>query len=661
MPEDQSKADQPLTPEEEKKVHTPRQKWSDAFALKVAVQDFQAAERYRTQNHDWRFRAHFRLYEGWVEQKYWEGTRIPRSSIPIFLVFEQIESFMPNIISNIFADSPWFDVEPGELEDPKAARKIQKEILNKLGETGVREIFRRWIKSGLLHGNGIMELSWLEKEVITERDIPRWEPKTGFDLLDGIPQPQPGFERVIDTREFINFDNRPVLNNVLLTGFYVDPNCPSPNPKEALYCATRHLMHVEDVDALRKNEEFTIPPKSKLIQMANDKPSTQGDMVEQAAELAREGSYNPWVDQTVDPGGKRLEMIRYWRDDRLVYVLNREKIAYNQSNPYGFKPFYGNYYADIPGRFYAMGMADVLEGEQQLEKSIINARTDELNINIHRPMIKRRGITVPAYSLKTRPGQVLEAENPKEDFVFPPMPSINQQAYIEVDASSNRAQRITGGSNLAIVGGPNPGGNSAARTATGVNAQTGAAFSRMQYIVQNAEDIGIEPMLADVLKLMQIFPPLGAEQEPLTRIIQNTGAKFKMRASQRMLARFGMLQNFPLIAQALTNPALAAQLQQTGRTPDYEELFDVLLELTNYQKRGNFIRDLTPEEKQALSQPSSEDQIRVKMQTDRIAGQKEITEIKLSAEDQREQERMQAEMAKALLPAAIKGALEETD
>ena len=658
MPEDQSKAEQPLTESEQHTVHTPEQKWSNSFALKVAVQDFNAAESYRTQNHDWRFREHLRLYEGWVDQKYWEGTRMSRSSVPVFLAFEQIESFMPNIISNIFADSPWFSVEPGELEDPENAREAQRLILNKLAETGVREVFRRWIKSGLLHGNGVYELSWLEKQKTAMREIPRWEETSGFTLSDGVPVPQAGFDRVVDMREFIEFDNRPKLENILITDFYLDPNCPSPDPKDARFAATRHLLTVDEVDALRGNEEYSIPSKRKLIQMANDKPTTQGDEVEAAAELAREGSYSPSVDQSVDPAAKRLEVIRYWTEDRLVYVLNREKVAYNETNPYGFMPFYGNYYADIPGRFYAMGMCDVLEGEQQLEKSIINARIDELNLNIHRPMIKRRGVTVPAYSLRSRPGQVLEADNPAEDFVFPAMPNVTQQAYIEVDASSNRAQRITGGSNLAIVGGANPGGNSAARTATGVNAQSGAAFSRVQYIVQNAEDIGIEPMLQDVLTLMQTFPPLNSE-DPGTFVIQNTGAKFKMRASSRMLSRFAMQQNLPLLVQAMTNPAFMSQLAQTGQVPDFQELFDVILELTNFQKKGDFIRPLTDQEKESMGQPSSEDQIRQSMQTERIAGTKENLEMKLNAEAEREADRAQTEMAKALLPGAIKGALDE--
>ena len=103
-----------------------------------------------------------------------------------------------------------------------------------------------------------------------------------------------------------------------------------------------------------------------------------------------------------------------------------------------------------------------------------------------------------------------------------------------------------------------------------------------------------------------------------------------------------------------------AQLAQTGQTPDFKELFDVILEITNFQKKGDFIRPLTPEEQKSMGQPSSEDQIRQKMQTERIAGQKEITQIKLDAEQQNEGDRSQAELAKAILGPAIKGSLDET-
>ena len=65
-----STANLPLTNEEEHRILEPIDPWSDAMAGKIAVQDFNSAEAYRTQNHDWRFRTADELFLGWVQQKY---------------------------------------------------------------------------------------------------------------------------------------------------------------------------------------------------------------------------------------------------------------------------------------------------------------------------------------------------------------------------------------------------------------------------------------------------------------------------------------------------------------------------------------------------------------------------------------------------------------
>ena len=145
----------PLTEAEEKKIHTPLQEWSDDFALKVAVQDFNAAETYRTAQHDWRWRTHFDLYQAWVQQKYWEGSKIPRSSIPVYLCFEQIESMLPKILSAIFSDNPWFQAEPQGGTSARDARDVRDLLLQQMDQTRVREVLRRWLKSGLIHGNDV--------------------------------------------------------------------------------------------------------------------------------------------------------------------------------------------------------------------------------------------------------------------------------------------------------------------------------------------------------------------------------------------------------------------------------------------------------------------------------------------------------------------------
>src|SRR5216117_3962857 len=181
-----------LTPEQEKKVYAPEQTWSDDFALKVVVQDFGRAESYRTANHDWRWREHDRLYEAWTPQIYWEGTNVPRSSVPVFLAFQPIEAMLPKILQPIFSDNPWFETDPFPGTSAAEARAARDLVLQQMDQAHVREVIRRWVKSGLIYGNGIMELCWLQRQTKRKRYRSRYEPRA-----DEMGQLE-GFERILE-------------------------------------------------------------------------------------------------------------------------------------------------------------------------------------------------------------------------------------------------------------------------------------------------------------------------------------------------------------------------------------------------------------------------------------------------------------------------------
>src|SRR6185436_3225833 len=161
MSEAQTAAWTPLDDKQQNTVYDPAQQWSDNFALKVAVQDFQRAEQYRTQTCDWRWRTANELYQAWVQQKYWEGTKIPRASVPVYVAFEQIESMLPKIMAGTFSETPWFEADGVGGTTAAQAAQWRAVIEDQLDRTRVREIFRRCVKSGLLYGNGIAKLSWI--------------------------------------------------------------------------------------------------------------------------------------------------------------------------------------------------------------------------------------------------------------------------------------------------------------------------------------------------------------------------------------------------------------------------------------------------------------------------------------------------------------------
>jgi hypothetical protein len=263
--------------------------------------------------------------------------------------------------------------------------------------------------------------------------------------------------------------------------------------------------------------------------------------------------------------------------------------------------------------------------------------------------------------LRNRPGQVLEADNPRDDFVFPPTPEMNTGAYIETNASQGRAEKVVGQSSTVSSGTPAAGGNSANRTAAGIAVQAQAGANRVQRLVKVGESLGLEPMLRDVLRLNKIFPPVGEESPDVNaELLINTSVKFFMRASAKMQSRASLMQTLPLIMQTMMNPALLSELAIQGQTVSFGELMHMVLDMTGYKNRGDLIRPLTEQEQQRMNQPPQEETIRMQMQKDRIASQEKITGAKIEAENQRAEDKEDGNVARAVLPAALKLVSDDT-
>ena len=127
--------------------------WTDANALRIVRSDFAYAEAYRTHAHDWRYRNAQELYLAWAGQRYWDGTRVPRSSLGIYVCFEQVESMLPKIVRAI-CDPDTYEFY---ADDDDAAALWKELIVDQLKEIKYREQIRLCAKSSLIYGNGILE------------------------------------------------------------------------------------------------------------------------------------------------------------------------------------------------------------------------------------------------------------------------------------------------------------------------------------------------------------------------------------------------------------------------------------------------------------------------------------------------------------------------
>lgn len=596
--------------------------WSDANALRIARSDFAYAESYRTHSHDWRYRNAMELYLAWAGQRYWDGTRVPRSSMGIYVVFEQVEAMLAKIVKVICdPDSYQF-----YAEDPDNAQLWRQLILDQLRETRYREQVRLAVKSSLIYGNGILEygMEEYEDENITfeEKQVLKNVITIYHPVLGQINQPQtePQYKRKVSKEK----KRRPYLRYVSLIDFYVDPNNERTQLDEG-YVIKRTFMRANEVKALKGQPGFNVPDDKTLALMSKAKTTANQDVTKLSAELFRYNLWNPAQDYSGDPALKRIEVIEYTRKERKVWLLNREHTLYNQPNKYGKINYLSMTYADVLDRWHGLAVSDIAEGEQRLQQSIINARVDELALSIHRPMVKKRGVTIPPYQLKVRPGVVIETENPVGDIVQLEVQNITQQAFIEVEASERRTQRITGFSDLAALGSPTSGGNSANRTAAGVNTQVGATQDRASYYVENAEDLVIEPMLNTFIWLnkrfgdakqaaawIRLHPKFGNKKP---EDVMNSRVWAECWGAIRMGARSQFLQFLPVLSQTVLGPEflqMSAQIQK--KVLDTDVLQRTVFDCIQYQLRDPLFRPMTQQEIAAQQQPPAEARIKGMLQ-----------------------------------------------
>ena len=645
--------DAPPTQEERERVVSPLQAWDDATALRIVKSDFEYMERYRFQNHDRRFRIADELYLAYVKKNTWEDTKIARASMSVKLIFQHVESLIPSVVDALLNNEPPFDVAPhstGTWNQAFMVRELLRHQMDGLDEKGIlslREIICQMLKSSLIYGNGILEFGWLAKKgervQYTRRMVPRMVQV--YNAMTGTVAQMPTGEydlQVSSNREEFMV-NKPIVGLTDIRDFYIDPHCPSPDVQQASMCATRQYMTVEDVAQYREVEGFNIPGDDVLRKLAETKSSTFADQTKQQQEAFRGNSYSPQQEQTDDPSQKRIEVIRYWRKNRHVWLLNRSWVAHNQPNCYQCLPFLAMPYVSVLGRFYAQGIPDLLEDDQRFQEMLRNARADEINLNVHPPIVRRKGMQIPASARRLRPGVVWEVDgDPSRDVVRMQMGNVTADAYLESDFSDRQSQKTTGITDTGVLGISTSGGNSANRTATGINTQTAASSRRIQFLVENWEDRFMVPLCNVLLSLnqrfllpeqmLEILGPDGQQLQIDPTEILNASVKFEMRASDKMKSR-GALQagGLQLIFETLANPAFLEMQAKQGYQLNTQALVTLIATGLDIRPIDLFM-PITPQLQQAMNQPSPDKVIAMQMQQERLAAQDEQADHKQEAD-----------------------------
>lgn len=356
----------------------------DTKILHKVLSDFDRAEKSRQPRED-AWRRWYKLYRSYVDEK--EKLQRPhRSNLFIPYVFSIVETVVPRLISNVFASRPYIGVLPVNefsVEKAKAHENLLDYQLNQ--KIGIVSLAVSWFKEALLYGTSILKVGW-EYE---EGEV--WTEKPSLEVF-GVPI---GTQRVKET-QVIKDD--PLVEHIDLWDFYIDPE--ATDIDDARYCIHRVYR---DLEHLRRMEEIGIYSNiDKVVKSFSDQSYDIG-VAQRLSDIGM---------QSNDGQSGKIELLEYWRDDRVVVVANRAVVIRNEENPYYHrkKPFVRLVDTLVPHEFYGIGEIEPLEHLQYELNSLRNQRMDNINIIINKMWKIQRGADIDPKQLQSRPGGIIEVD-----------------------------------------------------------------------------------------------------------------------------------------------------------------------------------------------------------------------------------------------------------
>ena len=327
----------------------------------------------------------------------------------------------------------------------------------------------------------------------------------------------------------------------------------------------------------------------------------------------------------------------------MIVVLGREWVAFSGENPYGFIPFVFAPCYIAPGRFHALSLADVQQPNQMYVQALLNGHLDELALALHPPRALKQSTLLTPSQQRWRPGALFRVNNPAEDMqVFQPA-GVLTNVFGDIDYIERMAEK-TSGLNALSMGTPRPG--NANRTLGGMQMQAAGGNNRLMQMVKHIEDYMLVPLLYKMHRMIRVhadfngqLPAQEGKKVAASSFFQPV--KFRILASSQLMTREKLMMILPTLVQFVIQGPLLGQLQQTGRTIDFDVFFRLVMDATGIGRQYTLIRPMNEQEQQAMQQPSpdtvAKQQQQQQAEQTRIAISREKNQTTLQAEAMKHQ------------------------
>jgi hypothetical protein len=586
----------------------------DLTALKIALQDRANAETWvQTQGWLLQWQMEERLYLFKVPVRMWDGTNIPRSHLGMPLVYEHVESVLPQLMTALFADTPPFMSSPRPNTSMETARANDALLSWQLDKIEAREQFRLGLKYMLLHGIGIWKYGWesyeQEKTVYVRQEPYQWEMVPGGHQVFRINPEGSKFKKPVKVKYQVD---QPTFEHRNIKHVLVDPHLQGPDIRKAKFVIDLKYMSPLEIYRLKDYEGYKIPTLEELVSLrfpqGGEETPRQNPLESPSLNLFQEFQPQPrhW-NYTVDKRNQPLEVMEYWTKDRVYTILQSKTVIRNEPNPFGVIPFFSVAQADVLGSFFGIGFGMLIGNEQRMQQGVINTFLDDLSLNLNGMFQRVRGSNVLTQQLRMRPGGIIDSDTAEGVSVMKrnPIPVAETQEVLA--ASDSRAARRTAANESAVQGAMPSSKSSITRTATGVNSLASGTGTRLQAIVEQFAYQVFVPLLQTMHKMNGMY----LEPTDIDRILTkemgdafagdtldliNGDFDFQMLAGARLQARTAMKAAVPLLYQFLLTAPVLQSLQQEQKKVNISELVKMTFDVSGWPNYSSVIVPMTQDD-----------------------------------------------------------------
>jgi hypothetical protein len=599
---------------------------SDATALALVIQDTERAEKYlmsRLWMSEWRVAK--ALYEAAPRQTYWRDTLVPRASNSYPLVSQHVRAILDQALPAVFPAMMPIEVEPSPGTPRQLARGWEAILSRQVRQTDLRQQVRLVMKDALIFGTGIGKWGW---ETYEEKKLMYKHAKMPQLIPSVVPGGQPTFlhtkeSDALDAVEITVPVSRPTFKRVEINHLLISPGLRTPDVRQASYVVYRDYLTLRDLRNLRGYQGYKIPSDDVLKRLAappaERAPSSVLENESTAYPTQGHRALPRYLDESDDPLEHKLEVLEHWTPTRVIVILNRKVVIRDEMNPLGQIPFVSAYWDDVPGTFYAFGIARRIGSIQMHLQGLRNLRLDDIHMNLQNMWMARKGTNIAAQPIRQYPGAVFKVDDMESLQPLAKQPVL-PEAYKEEEVLQSDAEK-TSGANEMLIQGAMPGGvrSTGMRSGTGAGAISAASSSRVQSFV----DVVCEQVLLPTLYAVQKMDRLWLDPADMRKIVGKTlwqsmeseygilylqdmcnhdDIELTLLAGSNIAAKQRMQQALPLEMQMYMAPAVQQGLGAAEMKVNWLELSRRMEEATGWKSQDDIIIPMTDQDKQRAAQ-----------------------------------------------------------